>query len=442
MVNVFPFLGLRFNKDKVGRIDDVIALPYDQIKEPERKAFYERHANNICRIIKGEELEGDNESFNVYTRAKDYLEKWIMEDVMIQDEKPAIYAYHQEFNLPTGEFRCRKGIIAMVELEKFGEGKVKPHEKTLDKPKTDRLNLLKHTDCHFGQIFQLYEDAELRINKIMEPFTQGEPLVEGTLGDGTVHKVWACTDEAAIEEIRNALEFKDLFIADGHHRYETACNFMDFCAERYEFPRNSHAPRNAMMTLVSMDDPGLNILPTHRLVHSLPDFDKEKFLEALKGDFDVSEIKGKYMMDQLKREHKVPGLYTFGIYFGDGPLMYHVKLRRFQSMEEYLKGSRSEDWMKLDVSILHTLILDKVLGIDDAKLAAQSNVSYIRDHRAGAQEVLQGRAQMLVVMNPTKLEQVKKVAAAGEVMPQKSTDFYPKLLTGLVNCRVDRGEPK
>ena len=362
--------------------------------------------------------------------------------MFVQDDKPAIYAYHQEFNLPTGEFRCRKGIIAMVELEKFGEGKVKPHEKTLDKPKQDRFNLLKETDCHFGQIFQLYQDPELRVNKVMEPFTQGEPLVQGTLGDGVQHKIWACTDMDAIRDIQSALEFKDLFIADGHHRYETACNFMDYCAESHDFPRNSHSPRNAMMTLVSMDDPGLNILPTHRLVHSLENFDKNAFIEELKKDFDHSEIKGKYLMDHLAREAKVPGLISFGVYFGDGPIMHHFKLRRFQSMNEYLKGSRSSDWMKLAVSILHTLILDKVLGIDDAKLAQQTNVRYVRDHRAGAQEVLKGNAQILIVMNPTKLEQVKKIAAGGEVMPQKSTDFYPKLLTGLVNSRVDRGEKK
>ncbi len=439
MIKVFPFRGIRYNVAKVGDLAGVVVQPYDKIDDELMNVYYERHQYNFTRISRAR-VEPDTPTDNRYLRAQRYMHKWLKEEVLIRDPEPAIYPYYQEFTVG-GVTRVRKGVTLLVNLR---ETEVKAHEKTLEGPKADRLNLMWATGSHTGHIFILYPDPEGKINAILDNEARTEePISEARDDFGCMNRLWAITDRDEIRKVQEILAPHDLFIADGHHRTETARNYMkamDLIGLKAE---SAEAPENCLMTLISMDDPGLVVFPTHRYVHSVPDFSKDEFLRRAKEHFDVSSetwmtftAGGKEALALKLQMAGVAGKHAFAVFFKDGSIAL-LTLKSEATMKALLPGDRSDTWRNLDANVLHVALLEHILGIDAEKLALQTNVKYYREVEEGLKALSSDeKGNALFVMNPTKVSEVRDVAVAGERMPQKSTDFFPKLLSGLIFNKI------
>ena len=428
MATIRPFRGVRYNPEVIPDLSAVISQPYDRVRHGLQDKYYDLSPYNVVRIIKAKEQPGDDAGHNVYTRARDSYQSWLGEGVLMQEDVPALYVLHQTFTLPNGDTRTRRGLIAALELSRFDEGVVLPHERTLSGPKVDRLNLTRATAANFGHIFMLYPGD--RINELLGAAVEGQPGFElhELFEHDVTQRFWAVTDPdvvaAVVEEMAPR---RNLIIADGHHRYETALNYRDEM-------RAAHpdAPANAgfnyrMVTLVSMEDPGLVILPTHRLVHSYGRMDGAAALDRAKEYFDVVPVADRPALGAALAEAD-PAHPRLGFYDG----AYTALTLRDTAVLERLLPDRTPDWRLLDVSVLHELFIERVLGIEKGAVERKENIEYLRDPQMGYDAVDQGKAEFLLVMNPTRMEQVRACTAAGEKMPQKSTDFYPKVISGLV----------
>jgi uncharacterized protein (DUF1015 family) len=363
--------------------------------------------HNLVRVILGERGAGDSESDNAYTRAARYLDDWIARGVLAQDGPPGIFPYFQEFTVPdTGERLVRKGFIALGAVEDYSAGVVYRHEQTLSGPKKDRLELLRHTHAHCGQLFMLYPDPDGSIDALLDEAAALAPIAAVADEYGAVHSVWRMAD-AARGVVQQLIADKKLLIADGHHRYETALAFRD------ENPGLPGADR-VMMTFVNMHSPGLRILATHRLVSGLDaEGLTDRFLRAAAAGFQVEEIGA---LDGLKRAwDEGEGRTIIGAAIGG---------RLFLLKDRQARG-------ELDVRVLHQRLLGQALGIGEEAVRDEKHLRYIRGLDAAVEEVRQGAAQITFLLKPVSVEQVAATSFAGGVMPQKSTDFYPKLLSGL-----------
>jgi uncharacterized protein (DUF1015 family) len=432
-VEVAAFKAFRFDSEAVGDVGSCIAPPYDVISAAQQERLYEKSEYNIVRIIKGKTEPSDNGNNNQYTRAADYLNRWIEKGVLKQDSDEAIYAYVQDFELAGEQFR-RFSFIALAKLEEFGQI-VRPHEKTLEKPKIDRLNLQRTTSAKFGLVFVLYDDKEKTAEKIMEEAARGEAFVDFVDEQNVRHGLFSITDKAEIAAIASMMRDKSCIIADGHHRYETALN--------YAKESSNPAAGYQMLAFANTNQAGLIVLATHRLVGNLKNFDMEKLLAGLEGDFEIAEFKfdsaesksnaKEKMLSQMKAEQQ-GDKNAFGIYSGGDGAFYTVVLKDKQVMDP-VAVNMSSAWRALDVSVLHKLILEKLLGIDEGRLAKGDNIKYVKDTPNAIDESIgeadAGREQAAFFMNPPTTEQIQKVADEGEKMPQKSTYFYPKIYTGL-----------
>jgi len=438
MATIRPFKGIRYNPEKIDDLSTVISQPYDRVRHGLQDKYYDLSPYNVVRIIKGKEQAGDGEESNVYTRARDAYQSWLREGVLVREQSPALYVLHQTFTLPDGSTRTRRGLIAALELSRFDEGVVLPHERTHSGPKVDRLNLMRATATNFGHIFMLYPGDrinELLAGAIKEPalsLSRGQPGFElhELFEHDVVQQFWPVTDPQVIAAVVEEMApRRNLIIADGHHRYETALNYRDEMRAKHP-----DAPSNAgfnyrMVTLVSMEDPGLVILPTHRLIHSYGRMSGPEALERAqeKGYFKVTPVADRVALEAALAEAE-PSHPRFGFYDG----AYATLTLRDQAVLASLLPDRSSDWRLLDVSVLHELFIERVLEIDKAAVERKENIEYLRDPQMGYDAVDKGEAQFLLVMNPTRMEQVRACTGAGEKMPQKSTDFYPKVISGLV----------
>ncbi|RKY26269.1 MAG: DUF1015 domain-containing protein [Planctomycetota bacterium] len=444
MPEVFPFHACRYNTEKIKDISAVVTQPYDKIDQALQKKYYAAHDRNIVRIIRCKEEAGDDENSNKYTRAADYLRQWLADGTFVRDDKPAIYAYYQDYVLPGGARKTRKGFIALGELMDYGKGGVKPHEKTLAGPKADRLNLLRATQAQFGQIFMLYSDPENAINAILDETAREKPLVEAFVGDDERHRIWPITEPDKIATVQQLMRGKPLFIADGHHRYETALNYRNEMRAKGFRCEGLETFDRRMMTFVNMDDKGLTIFPTHRLIFDVPEFEPELLLKRLGDFFDIREFPFDESTEERVRTEfledlKVEGMdsHCLGMYLARSKVYYLLTLRDPGDIDKIISDDRPSSWKRLDVNVLHMMILEPFLGIGARELEAQTNVHYERSAPDALDKVKAGDYQLAFIMNPTKAEQVREVALAGERMPQKSTDFYPKLLTGLVFVKLN-----
>ena len=436
MAVIKPFRGTRYNPEKIPDLSAVISQPYDRVRHGLQDKYYDLNPYNVVRIIKGKEQAGNREMNNVYTRARDYYQSWLQEGILMREQTPALYVLHQTFTLPDGSTRTRQGLIAALELSRFDEGVVLPHERTLSGPKVDRLNLMRATAVNFGHIFMLYPGD--RINELLGAAIKEEPGFE--LHELFEHDVrqrfWAVTDPDVIQAVVEEMASKrNLIIADGHHRYETALNYRDEMRAA-----NPDAPANAgfnyrMVTLVSMEDPGLVILPTHRLIHSYGRMGGQEVRERAKEYFDVTPVADRAALEAALAAAK-PSHPRFGFYDGS----YAALTLRDPGMLERILPDRVPDWRLLDVAVLHELFIERTLGIDKAAVERKENIEYLRDPQMGYDAVDKGEAQFLLVMNPTRMEQVRACTGAGEKMPQKSTDFYPKVIGGLVMMPIGVAE--
>lgn len=410
MAQVFPFRPYRY-APAAGPLEHLVTQPYDKITPQMQARYLSLSPYNLVRIILGPRTPHDSPSDNVYTRAARYFEDWIRAGVLVQEPEPCLLAYFQTFTLPeTGERLTRKGFIGLGAVEDYGSGVVHRHEHTLAGPKQDRLELLRRTRAHFGQIFMLYPDPEGAVDRILDEVAATPPEAELADEYGALHRLWLIRGPR-VAAIQNLMAGKKLLIADGHHRYETALAFAR------EHPELDDA-RKVMMTFVNLYSPGLRILATHRLVH---DGDPAQFLQAAQARFRLTPLPS---LEALRRS------------WAEAPAgCVRVGVAERQTLW-LLEAPRAPD--ELDVSFLHNHILEPLLGMDPEAVRGGRGLSYLRSAAQAVQAVRNGEAALAFLLKPARVEEVARVAFSGGVMPQKSTDFYPKLLSGLAIYRLER----
>jgi uncharacterized protein (DUF1015 family) len=412
MAKIFPFTPYRYS-EIAGPLVSLVTQPYDKITPAMRKTYLAQSPYNLVRVILGEPRDNDNASDNVYTRAAQHLRDWIAGGVLVREREPSLFAYFQEFRVPdTGEYLTRKGFIALGQIEDYSAGVVYRHEQTLSGPKKDRLELLRHTRAHCEQLFMLYPDPSGEIDSILMDASQGEPDCQVADEYGAEHRMWKISDPARVSRIQALMADKKLLIADGHHRYETAMAFRD------ENP-GVDAASKVVMTLVNMHSPGLKILATHRLISDLDNFKEADFLRRSEAVFQVERIESIETLKTRWAEGK-PGC-VFGIAMQGG--LYAFQARDTQG--------------QLDVPVLHKTLIAGVLGISEDQVREGKHLRYIRGLDSAIEEVKSATAQIACLLKPTSVEQVAEISFNGGVMPQKSTDFYPKLLSGLTIYKLE-----
>lgn len=439
MAVIRPFRGVRYNRERIGDLSTVVTQPYDRIHEPEQAQYYELSPYNFIRIILGKRTPQDTDTDNVYTRARCYGQTWLAEGILVRDERPSLYVLEQAFATPDGQSRTRRGLVVALQLTPFEEGTILPHERTLSAPKVDRLHLTRATAFAWEPIFVLYPDPENRVNRILQSYLEAHSPVmarERVIETAVEHRFWAVDDPAVIGAVVEEMAPKrNLIIADGHHRYETMLNYREEMSRQHPDAPTNAAFHFTLAALVSMSDPGLVILPTHRLVHSYGRMSGREALERAKEYFEVTPVADRAAMEGALREAH-PLYPRFGFYDGT----YAVLTLRDPAVLERILPDRAPDWRLLDVSVLHELFIERVLGIDKGAVERKEFLDYLRDPNPGYRAVDEGRAQFLILMNPTRMEQVRACTEAGEKMPQKSTDFYPKMISGLVMMPIGAEE--
>lgn len=422
MAEIKAFRGMRYDTEKAGKLEELCCPPYDIISEKERKAFIAQNKYNVIR------LELPREGEDVYRTAGEVLDKWREAGILIHEEKPALYIYEEEFNA-YNQRKSIKGLIARVKVEEFSKGVILPHEFTLSKAKADRFELMKATNCNFSQIYALYMDETHTTLDTLEEYSQGKPDALFTDDDQITHRLWIVTDEAVIAKLTDDFADRKLYIADGHHRYETALNYRNYCREN-GISKEGDAQDYQMIYLMDMEHPGLVVFPTHRLVRGLKGFDRDVILDGCEQYFDIKAFDSVSNMNVALAEQYQKGNKAFAFYCGRGE-WYLLVLRDLAVMAEALPDL-SEASRQLDVSVLHTLILERILGIDKKNMAEQRNLTYTKFFEEAILGVDKGEFQCSFILNPTRVTEIRDVAAEGEKMPQKSTYFYPKMITGMV----------
>ena len=472
MARIFPFRALRYNPNRV-RLSDVVTQPYDKITPEMQARYYAASPFNLVRIILGRAESGDTDTDNVYTRAARDFAAWRHDGILTQDPEPAIYAYTQRFASPQGAmygkvnggFIERRGFIALGQIESYDAGVVFRHEQTLSAPRTDRLNLLRATRAHFGQIFMVYSDPERRLETLLEHARppkmeiRGVEIKEVEIKDeyGVEHRVRRIADPTVIEQVQQAMAEKKLIIADGHHRYETALAYRDEQREQalssiaadmpgggmgtgsFMWKPEWTAAERVMMTCISMESPGLVILPTHRVVFGLPNFDSADFIRRVREFFSCEQISGgeaeagARLAEQRLAELRGREIALVAVTGSSAWLLRLLPERAAPLLDAVPAGQET-----LDVAVLHRVLLQHVLGLSEEDIREQKHLRYLRAADEATQRVRSGEANVAFLINPVTMEQVRDIAFAGGVLPQKSTDFYPKLLSGLTIYALDR----
>lgn len=455
MARIYPFRAWRYNPAIV-RLDDVVTQPYDKITPAMQQAYYQRNPYNLVRIILGlPELFDAQKGESVYTRAARDFSAWREQGVLTREKEPCVFAYSQRFTVPesenvgsvnVGSVKERRGFIALGKLYEYGEQVVFRHEHAPAEAKADRLSqldLLKATRAHFGQIFQLYSDPACTVEKLL---FDGNGPADGEVTDeyGVLNRIWRVTDPATLRLLVTAMEDKKLIIADGQHCYEAALDYSRGFAAAYTAKAGggtqtevspAHVPEPdfpeaaAMMTFVNMDSEGLMILPTHRVVHGLAKFDSKTFARAAEEFFTVKELPaaGTAALLELLRNQKNT---AFVAVTRQGALLLRSKGEASETIDAALHDVPARQ-RQLDLTHLDALVLKRLLGLDARAVCEGTNIRYLRDAGEAVEQVRRGEADVSFLINPVTTDQLREVAFAGEVMPQKSTDFYPKLLSGL-----------
>jgi uncharacterized protein (DUF1015 family) len=434
MPTIQAFRGLRYDLGHVGALSNVVAPPYDVIDESLQDALYKKHPANVIRLILNRSEPGDDpddapRGSNRYSRAATFFRNWRNEGVLMTESHPAIYVYHQRFKHGGQEF-TRRGFMCRVRLERFGEGKIYPHEETHASAKADRLRLTKACKANLSQIFGLYPDPENAAQELLEKSIAGATPLEAVDHLGVVHRMWAVTDARTIGEVAAVMDPKPAFVADGHHRYETACNYRDWLVEQHGPLPPDHPANFVLMMCVGMSDPGMIVLPTHRLFLGPSPIASDALIARLGENFttrlagegpDLAEI----VWDGMEAEGEQGVL---GLYAGQDDRWVVARItdagrRRMQA----LAPERSDDWRSLGVSILHRLVVESVL--EGKSWPKPEYVHLVKEVIEGLES---GRFPLAALVMPATIDHIRAVSEHGERMPQKSTYFYPKLLSGLV----------
>ncbi len=434
MADIIPFKGIRYNKEKIKDLNPVMTPPYDIISSAQQEMYYNRDEFNMIKLDLVKELPTDTERDNRYTRASNTFTQWLSNKVLVEEGQPSIYFYEVSYT-KYGPEKTMKGFIALCRLEEFGKGKVVPHEYTLSKPKSDRLNLLRSCQANFSLIFSLYSSREGNINKTIEGRLQGAaPDIDVVDDNGDRHRLWVVSDPAVIGTVQNEMKEKTVYIADGHHRYEASLNYRNEVRQK-----SGEGPHDyIMMFFANMDEPGLTVLPTHRLIFGVSDDLIFSLYDSLTKyfrirDFEFSSVSESGARRQLADAIKKAGPqdHYLGMYI-KGENKYSLLELKGEDTLLDIQSDRPLSWRRLDVSILQSLILEEILGFSEESISRQENLCYVKDFDESIRKVRDEEYQAAFLLNATKIGEIKDVTETGERMPQKSTYFYPKCLTGLV----------
>jgi uncharacterized protein (DUF1015 family) len=423
MADVQPLRALHYDLATVGELGDVVAPPYDVIDEAQRAALLARSPFNVVGVdLPRPQEDQDGQGRDMYQTAAELFESWQLQGALVRDPEPALWAYSQDYSGPDGVARTRRGFFCRVRIEGYGAGRVRPHERTHPGPKEDRLRLTRATRANISPIFSLYSDPSQAAWGALAPATEQPPWGEVADGDGIVHRLWRVTDPEAISAVQAATMDAELLIADGHHRYET----MDAYAEEVG-GEGDH--RYILMCLVALQDPGLTIFPTHRLVRGLDAHRQEALAAALRRDFEIEEVALEQLAPPPQDEQPTP--LQMGYIDSHFQRPFRLTLKD-QAIADAALADHTEPYRHLDTGVLETLILKNALGMSDDDISHFNGMFYARDTDEAVAMVRSGEYDAAFVMRPTPVRQVRELAAEGENMPPKSTFFYPKLLTGLL----------
>lgn len=430
MAEIAPFRGIHYNTEMVP-LDRVVGPPYDLLNADQQAALYAESPYNFVRIMLNRAEAGDGPDNNPYTRAGGFLNQWLESGVLLEDPAPAFYLYRQEFTNPAdGRRTTRSGLFCAIRLEPYEAGVVLPHEETRTKAKEDRLNLMRATGANPEPIFGLYEDEQGELNALYDRIAAGAPFLEAR-SDGDLHRVWRAEDPAIIEQARRFLAPRRVWIADGHHRYETGLAYRD--ERRAGEPGTDPRPYDYLLiVLTSFTDPGIVVLPTHRLVKNVPESRLADLYLQLQRYFDIEPVHPDRLAERMEG-NPAEGVHRFGLLMRDKAWV--LILRDPSIMDSAVEG-HADCWKRLDVSILQALVLERSLGIPAASLATTPDIGYTRDLKEAFERVASGEYQIALLLNLPSADEVRQVAAAGDKMPPKSTFFYPKLWSGLLLRRV------
>jgi len=446
MAIVAPFKGLTYNLNQRQDFSRLVAPPYDVISEEEQIRYYEEDPHNVIRLILGRKRTGDSDWDNVYTRAADYFQRWQSDGTLVRAKEPCLYVTAMTYDPGNGESeRVRWGIIALVKIEDPDSGVILPHERTFSAHKDDRLRLFRACNAQFSQIFGLYEDADNEVLNACREAVTHSPQVDFHLEDGMRHRLWVLNRRSLFKRVCEGMAQRSIFIADGHHRYETSRNYRDMMRARYGQKPLNRAYEFVMMYLSSMNDEGLTILPSHRLLKSVPEFDVEAFIERVGHWFDINV----FPLDNQNQAERAAGMKqrleqagkerpSFGCYVCNSDRWHLLSLK--PGMNKKMGDDLHSSLKALDVLILSRLVFQKGLGFSKEDLDDEEIFQYQSNMSTALSEVASGKYQMVFLLNPTRMAHVKEVAGNGLVMPRKSTYFYPKVLTGLVLNKIDPHE--
>jgi uncharacterized protein (DUF1015 family) len=416
MADVQPFRALHYDLERTGGLQAVAAPPYDVIDAEQRAALLAQSPHNVVEI----DLPEDPAGGDAYAHAAETLDAWRAKGVLVRDDEPALWALEQDYTGPDGRRRTRRGFFARVRVEDYGPGRIRPHERTHPGPKEDRLRLTRATRANLSPIFSLYDDPSGAAWGALAPHTEGAPWGEVTDGDGTVHRLWRAADADATAAVADALAGVELLIADGHHRYETA--------RVYAQETGDPAAGWVLMCLVALQDPGLTVFPTHRLLTGLDDSRRAELDDVLARDFTAEPVAEEDL------EPSGDGPVRMGYLDAEGPRM--LTLRDQAIAADALPG-KPEPYRELDTAVLEGVVLRGALGMTEDDISHLHGLNYARDTAQARERVHAGDADAAFFMRGTPVEQVRAVAAAGESMPPKSTYFFPKVLTGLLFNTLD-----
>lgn len=441
MADIQAFRALRYDLSRVGNFSDVIAPPYDVIDGDFQQQLYDRHPNNIVRLILNQSIDGDGE-LSRYERASRHLKEWIRDGILQQDIDSALYVYHQTFEYD-GQPITRRGFLSRVRLEAFGDGKIYPHEETHSKAKTDRLNLTTHCRSNLSPIFSIYADSRNEVQEVLESSISDSTPTVAIDHLGVTHSMWRVTATDACARVAELMGPRSLYIADGHHRYETALNYQKQLMAEGELP-SDHPANYVLMMNISMDDAGMIVLPTHRLFRGVPPITSAELIAKISGCFDCSlagegpdETSSLWEEIAVEDEQSTMALFCAA---DQRWVMCRLNDQGFETMKEVI--GQSEEWRSLGVAILHRLVVEHLLGLSElpSPLYVHS-VQEVKDgiehgdatgRDATGQEAAGEQFQLGCLVMPASLEHVRDVSLNGERMPAKSTYFYPKLLSGMV----------
>ncbi|MCZ6774895.1 MAG: DUF1015 domain-containing protein [Ignavibacteria bacterium] len=423
MAEIVPFRGLHYNPSRVS-VEKVVAPPYDVISPAYKEELYSLSPYNVVRLILGKEEDP-------YKEAATYLASWQQEGILTRDGSPSIYLLSQSFKVGDGFTNQRFGFIGACRLEEFSKGIILPHEKTHSKPKEDRFKLMQATNTNFSQIFALYSDLDGEVDALLKRVMSTPPLVE-VLFETVMNRIWRVGGRAIVDGIATEMKGKSVLIADGHHRYETALAYRDMIRLKTPSFTGTEPFNFTMMFLTNMDAQGLVIFPTHRVVHGLPTLDPAKFQMQLSRHFMIEAVSS---TEQLLSTLAPKQEYAFGVAMKTG--MFVIDLKSKELLNELIETSIPPEVRGLDVTLLHSHIIGSLLGVTPRSQELKENLDYVKEATEALEAVKKGAAQVAFILNPTRISQVRNVARTGHTMPQKSTYFYPKLLSGLVMNKLD-----